>query len=150
MRQRCWFVLLSLMLLVGLATAGCSADEATSAPPEPTEAPAAVPTEAPAVAGGDEVVLTIYETSFTMNDLKTLEQVTLEAAPLDKDEREEYTGVRIQDLLEAAGVAGETLTMIADDGYQAQIPVAALTGECLLAYRSKGGVRGVIPEKRIY
>jgi len=148
MRQRCWFVLLSLILLVGLAIAGCSGDEATptSAPPEPTEAPTAVPTEEPVAAGGDEVVLTIHETSFTMNDLQALEQVTIEAAPLDKDEKDAYTGVRIQDLMEAAGVGGETLTLVADDGYQAQIPVAALTDECLLAYRSKGGLRAVMPE----
>ena len=146
MRQRCWFVLLSLVLLVGLAIAGCSGDEATSAPPEPTEAPTAVPIEEPAAAGGDEVVLTIHETSFTMSDLQALEQVTVETVQPGKDKAEAYTGVRVQDLLVAAGVEGQTLTLVADDGHEAQVAVADLTAECLLAYRTKGGLRAVMPE----
>ena len=147
MRQRCWFVLLCLVLLVGLAIAGCSGDEAapTSAPPEPTEAPTAVPIEEPAAAGGDEVVLTIHETSFTMSDLQALEQVTVETVQPGKDKAEAYTGVRIQDLMGAAGVEGETLTLVADDGHEAQVAVADLTAECLLAYRTKGGLRSVMP-----
>ncbi len=155
MHRRNWLVLLSLALVVGLLSAGCQATPAapTAAPEEPTEAPAAAPTEAPAPEpteepapeGGDEVVVTVNDVPFTMNDLQALEQVTIETKHPSKDEMREYTGVRIQDLLDAAGVAGGTLTLVGGDGYEAQVPTASLTGESLLAYRDKGGLRAVVP-----
>jgi len=151
MHQRFWFVVLSLALLAGLLMAGCQAP-----PAEPTQAPTAVPTEVPTAAptdapaeepseeGGDEVVVVVSGVPFTMDDLKAMEQVTVEA--MQKDELKEYTGVRIQDLLEAASVQGATLVMVAEDGYEAEVPVSSLTERCLLAYRTKGGLRAVMPD----
>ena len=147
MRQRFWTVA-SFVLLVGLLITGCQTAPAT--PEEPTQVPTvapAQPTEAPtaepAAEGGGEVVVVVNDVPFTMDDLQSLEQVTIETT--HKDELKEFTGVRIQDLLEAAGAQGEAVVMVADDGYEAEVPVSSLTEECLLAYRTKGGLRAVLP-----
>jgi iron complex transport system substrate-binding protein len=152
MRHRLWIVVLSLVLLAGLVTSACQPPPAatTAAPEEPAKAPTVAPVEPteapaeePAPGAGSEVVVTVNDVPFTLDDLHALEQVTVEAEY--KGETKEYTGVRIQDLLEAAGAEGGVLVMVADDGYEAQVPVASLTEDCLLAYRKKGGLRAVLP-----
>jgi iron complex transport system substrate-binding protein len=149
MRHRLWLIGFSLVLLAGLAGAGCQSTPAAPAvaPEEPAEAPTAAPTEVPAeepaVEGGDEVVVVVSDVPFTMDDLQALEQVTVEATY--KGEAQEYTGVRIQDLLKAASAEAGAIVLVGDDGYEAQVPVASLTDECLLAYRTQGGLRAVLP-----
>ena len=44
-------------------------------------------------------------TIHNMADLKAMEQVTVETVQPDKEEAEEYTGVRILDLLDAANLS---------------------------------------------
>ena len=96
MRQRFWTVA-SFVLLVGLLITGCQTAPAT--PEEPTQVPTvapAQPTEAPtaepAAEGGGEVVVVVNDVPFTMDDLQSLEQVTIETTHKDelKDLLDQY------------------------------------------------------------
>jgi iron complex transport system substrate-binding protein len=107
--------------------------ELASAQPAKTE-----PTAPPAQAA----VLTVNGKPFTLDDLKSLEQVKIEV------EGKAYTGVRIRDVLKTAGVSGEgILKLVASDGYEGEIAVASLTDQSLLAYNDEGGVNTVLPEE---
>jgi hypothetical protein len=135
-------IILGLILLIALAAVGCGdeAEEATTTA-APTTTAAATTTEATTTTGG-EVALTITgavtgQTSFTMADLEALgvETLTLDHP---KDGPREFTGVRLTSLLEAAGVdaTATTLTFIAADGYESDIPLADVLAcaDCLMAF----------------
>jgi len=145
-RQELWFAVLCIILLIGLMITGCSTAPTAapiSTPVQPMKEPALTPTEKPAATSGDEIAVIVSGALFTLGDLQDMEQVTVEAT--QKDEKKEYTGVRIQDLMEAAGAQGDTITLIADGGNEAEISVDSLSDECLLSYRTKGGLRAVLP-----
>jgi len=86
-----------------------------------------------------ETVLRVGSKAFSMADLKALEQVTAEA------DGKQYSGVRLLDVLKAAGIQEGKVVLSASDGYSAGVAVAALDEQCLLAYNQKGGVDAVMP-----
>ena len=62
---------------------------------------------------------------------------------------ETYTGVLLATLLNLAGPMSEaqTLVIIADDGFSAEVPLAEVMAcaDCILSFRSKGGFSSVLP-----
>lgn len=89
---------------------------------------------------GDAAALTVAGHPFTMDDLKGMDQVEIDT------EGTSYTGVRILDLLDAAGAAGAgTINLVASDGYAANVSIDALTKNSILAYNDEGGVNTVLP-----
>lgn len=62
---------------------------------------------------------------------------------------ETYTGVLLATLLNLAGLMSEaqTLVIIADDGFSAEVPLAEVMAcaDCILSFRSKGGFSSVLP-----
>lgn len=128
-----------IFLLVILLLVGCSS--ATEVPPEATEAPAeAAPTVVVEETVNNEPVLTVAGSVFTMKDLESMEQVTVEA------DGASYTGVRILDVLEASGMKDvEVIQLVASDGYAADVVVADLDETCLLAFGENGALDSVLP-----
>jgi len=121
-----------------LSACGPAATVAPTQAPEPPEA-----TVEQETGEADVVMLVVNGAEFTLSDIQSLEQVTIETQHPSKDEMQEYTGVRILDLI--AGAEGNSVTLIADDGYEANVDVADLTPDSLLAYRDQGGLRAVLP-----
>lgn len=120
--------------LLAATMAGCSA----AVTPSPTVPLQPTPTR-PANA---QAVFEVDGKSFTLDDLKSLEQVEI------KVEGKAYTGVRIRDVLEAAGVTGDgILKLTASDGYEGEIDMASLTDQSLLVYNDRGGVDTVLPDE---
>ncbi len=128
MLRRIWFAFLVLILLGSAALSACRA-------PTPTPVPSAPTQPAPAA----DAVLTVAGKAFSLEDLQAMEQVTVQV------EEDSYTGVRLLDVLEAAGVEDGDIEMVADDGYSGSVAVSDLTDECLLAFNDKGGVDTVLP-----
>ena len=89
----------------------------------------------------EDAVLTVAGKPFNMEMLEALDQVEITV------EGTTYTGIRILDLLDAAGVAGDgSLRLVASDGYEGQVGIDVLTDESILAYNDEGGVSTVLPE----
>lgn len=146
MSRKASLVLLSVFLVATFILSACSPTpaEPTAAPTvAPTQAPTQAPTAKPDAQGGGEVMVVVNGVEFTMNDLQALEQVTVKT--MYKEEMTEYTGVRILDLLEAAGAQGGSIVLMADDGYEAEVPIVSLTEESIFAYTTKGGLQTVLP-----
>lgn len=152
-------ILLSALLLLVPMLAGCAAPTATPAPPPvpvakeeaantpeppptatpaPTEAPTEEPTQAPTA---EPIEVASAAAAITVNGeevlVSTLEQITAEVEK-PKGEKATYTGVRLLDVLGAVDAKGETLTLVASDGYSADVPMADVTPEMLLAYGDNG------------
>jgi len=89
-------------------------------------------------------VLTVNDKPITDADLDGLEKVTVKAKN-NKGKESEYSGYRVGDVLKLAGVSGETLALVADDGYSAEVAVADLHDECILSIRGPGGYSSVMP-----
>ncbi len=101
--------------------------EAPAAEPQPTSPP---PAETIFVANG---------VPFTMPDLQALEQIEIDV------EDKHYTGVRLLDVLAAAGIAEGSISLVASDGYEGQVALDVLDEQSLLAYNDEGGVNVVLP-----
>ncbi len=104
--------------------------------------------EAPAVS---EPVLTLSgaaTASWTEEDLKALPMTSADYT--DKEGVVTvYEGVALNDLLAAAGVADyTTLTMIASDGYSAEVSMEELSAcaTCIVAFEDDGTLRSVLPD----
>ncbi len=94
-------------------------------------------------AGGAEpeaAALIVNGVPLRMEDLLALEQVTVETAD------DSYTGVRVTELLAVVDAAGKTITLIADDGYEAEVAMADLTENCILALGADGKLNAVMLE----
>lgn len=151
-----------LLAVIVLALAGCQPAAAPTQPAAPaptdaqtvviapTDAPTAVPatpvpTAAPTAVSAEPTpadapaVLTVLDRAFTLAELEALEQAS---ATVDGAE---YRGVSLLALLEAAGVAASDVALVASDGYAANVTVADITDECLLAYAEGGGLDAVMP-----
>jgi len=134
--------LICLFVVIALALSGCqpvaapTAKPAAEPPTETAEPPAApvepTPTEAPAA-------LMVLDKTFTLADLEALEQASATVDGAD------YRGVGLLAVLEAAGVAASDVALVASDGYAANVTVADITDECLLAYAEGGGLDAVMP-----
>lgn len=89
------------------------------------------------------------EKAWTEDEIKAMP--TMEAERANKEgTMETYTGVAINTLLEEAGVqsGATTLVMVADDGYEAEVPLADIQGcgNCIVSFRSQGGFSTVLPD----
>ena len=125
------------LLVVMLAVGGCTSQTATPAPATSTPVPTS--TTAPAS--------TTTELSLVV-DGKTLSAAELDALPRIDVEAEgaQYTGIRILDVLDAAGVSGaETISLVASDGYAAELLVANLDEQSIFALDADGTFDTVLP-----
>jgi DMSO/TMAO reductase YedYZ molybdopterin-dependent catalytic subunit len=133
-----------LMALV-LVAAAC-APAATPVPVEPTAVPPTAvpptavppPTEAPAAAPTLMVTgLVAKELALAEADLRAMEVVDIQAEHPKKG-MQDYTGVRLSELIALAQVKPEATTLVitASDGFSAEIDVPTLTAciDCLLAF----------------
>lgn len=152
MYRRSWVRILLILMLLGISLAACQQPEPTATPvPTSTEAPpTATPVpEAEETEAEEEAVegpaITVNGQAYTMEQLKAMEQLTIEVEQPDQEELEEYTGVSILALLEDAGAEGGMVRFVADDGYEVEVPIDELTDQSILAYRTEGGLRSVIP-----
>ncbi len=105
---------------------------------------------APAVveeAVGEDAILTVGEKSYSKADLEALG--TMEADYTGKDgDTTTYTGVSLAVLLEDAGVSdGETVTLVAADGYEAELTVAEVMdcANCIVGFDADT-LRTVMPD----
>jgi hypothetical protein len=129
-------------LILSLALSACGSPAPTVAPavteaPAATEAPA--PTEPPAAA---EPILTVtgavdQELSLTDADLRAMEVVKLNLEH-PKNGPTDYEGVRLSEVLDAAGVksGASALVFTASDGYTSEVPYADVEAcaDCLVAF----------------
>ncbi len=99
--------------------------------------------EAPAPAA--EAALTVGGEEYTMADLKGMKTMVVESEKKDGT-TEEYTGVKVTDLLADAGATGETVVFVASDGYEAELALVDLEGcpDCVVALDG-GELRMVLP-----
>ncbi|MDY7039922.1 MAG: hypothetical protein SVX38_03560 [Chloroflexota bacterium] len=111
----------------------------------PTQAP---PTKAPAPATGLSLQITgdvdDEELALATNDLAAYEQVKVTTEL--KGESVTFQGVLINDLLAAGGANGETLTLVAEDGYSGEVKLADIAdcAECIVVIE-EDSLRAVLP-----
>lgn len=132
------YLVLSLLIL-SMVLSGC----ATATPtPTPTRVPPPTATAAPptAVPTKEPVVLTVGEKEYGLAQLRTLPQKHLES------DGKPYEGVPMIDLLRDAGVPDKgTLVLVAADGYQAELSIAKMDAQSLLAIGADNILQTVIP-----
>lgn len=126
--------LANLFLVLIVLASGCVKQPATATPmPLSTN----TPTPSPDMR---ETVLQVGGTAMTLADLKNLPQVKVEADGVS------YQGVRILDVLAAAGMSNAaSISLIASDGYAAEVAVADLDEQCILAFDKDGTFDTVLP-----
>lgn len=119
-----------ILLSILLSMAGCGAEATPTPAPEPTAVPQS----------DGETVLTVAGMSFTLADLESMTQVEVDV------EGETRSGVAILNLLAAADAAdAEAITLVGRDGYTAEVVMADLDEQSLLAYGEGGVLDAVIP-----
>lgn len=135
MRRRMLVNVLLIALVLAVLITGCQATP-TQAPPTETPAPAGLSLQ---ITGKVDKELTL-----TTDDLATYEQV--EVTTELKGENVTFKGVRVNDLLAAAGAKGETLAVVADDGYSGEVKLADIADctECIVAIE-EDMLRAVLP-----
>ena len=85
---------------------------------------------------------------WTLADLQGMDLIDVDYTNKD-GETTTYTGVPVAALLAEAGVAEDaTLTLVAGDGYSAEVPLADLAGcaNCIVGFDPDGGLRSVFPD----
>jgi len=126
------------------------ATEAPTAAAEPTEEPAAAPTEAAPSTEGCLVITGLVGAELTLceTDLRAMEVVNI-TAEHPKKGSQDFEGVRLNAILDAAQVKPEAqkLAFTADDGYSSELDLAAVRGcaDCLVAFGDAGKVSLVMP-----
>lgn len=136
-----------LMILAGLAVAGCAS-------PSPTDAPTAVPTAAPT----GPILLTINGSVATplqlnMDDLKTYPQNSINLTTTNNKgttTTASGTGPLLNALLDKAGPAGSatSVTLIGADGYAKAVNLSDIRGtNSTVMIRNDGTLQDVIPTK---
>lgn len=118
--------LIAIVFIIGAAFTACSAKESA----EPILA----------LSG-------IVEFSLTEADLKSIEMVAVDYVNKD-GETTTYEGVALKPLLDSAGVKKfEKITLVAIDGYTAEITYEEVAGcsDCIIAFQEEGGLRAVMP-----
>ena len=119
-------------------------------------APAATPTNSTAPVESSEAAAALKcsgdrseAMSWTMDQLKSMEVVTVHAAQPNKDAKD-YRGVRLNALLDLAAIGGEgTLSIIAANGYETELSLADVRScaDCLVGFQNtQGGLRMVMPD----
>lgn len=115
--------------------------------PLPTKSPTPAPTATPAPAAGP-AALKVGTLGLSLDELKALGVVSIQAAHPKSGEMGTYEGVKLQAVLDKAGIkSGATLTATAGDGFAAEIPYADVAGcgDCLVAIGSDGALQLVMP-----
>ncbi len=106
---------------------------------------AATPTTASPAASGTLVItgMVTQELALTDADLHAMQVVTISTQPPKQTNAQSFTGVRLNDLLDQAGVkAGATAVLFsASDGYSAEVSLADIRAcaDCLLAFTDTTG-----------
>jgi hypothetical protein len=89
------------------------------------------------------------ETGFSEQDLRDLDLQDVQFTEKSGD-ISTYSGVRIIDLLEEAGLNADasTVVFVADDGYEAEVTLEEVQGcaSCIVAFQDDGGLRVVMPD----
>jgi hypothetical protein len=107
---------------------------------------------APALADDTPVLLTVtgrlaapaVPREFTLPSLEALGALSVRTATPWTDGVQEFTGVRLRDLLAAVGAQGRTLAMTALNDYTVEIPAAdARSYDVIVAYRRNGAAMSV-------
>jgi DMSO/TMAO reductase YedYZ molybdopterin-dependent catalytic subunit len=139
-QNRTTLLVLSVFALMAILLSAC---EPTATPtPVPPTATAVPPTAVPPTATPGPVTLTITgavnnELQLTDSALHGMTVVTLNLVH-PKNGAADYTGVRLNDLLNQAGIktGAATVTLTASDGYTADIDLAAVQActDCLVAF----------------
>ncbi len=128
--------LVLLLLVVAIVVGGCATPTPTPVPPTPVPPTPVPPTAVPAV---EPPVLEVAGKPFTLSQLRALPASQVEA------DGKAFDGVRLLDVLNAAGVSGAgMLTLSASDGYSAEIATTALNDNSLLAIGADGSLQTVI------
>lgn len=161
---------LLVVVLVGLALAGCgeesttttseavttsSSSATTSAPDTATSAPGSTETTTESTAGGDAgtsggIAVTGLVASPVTLTVAQLEAMGTETVTVEHPKKGsvEYTGVRFSKVLEALAVQAEatTVTLTASDGYKVDVPLSSIesSADALLAI-DEGTVSSVFP-----
>jgi hypothetical protein len=92
--------------------------------------------------GGDQAVLTVCGQAFSLGQLKALPEVAFEFNGTS------YKGIGLLDLLKAAKSEGATtLTLLATDGYTADVAVKDLDGQSILNWVGVDVLDAVIPSQ---
>lgn len=100
---------------------------------------------------GDLVIsgLVNFTMPFMIAELKDMPQTTVNAKHPKKDEMVDYTGVRLNDLLDMAKpqASAKIATFISGDGYTIDVPVSDLAGcmDCLIAFGDDDTLNSVMP-----
>ena len=100
--------------------------------------------------GSDEVektgtVLTINGTEYYQSEIEAMDQVTITATHPKSGEVADYTGVSLLNLLDDAGLAADTITAVASDGYEVEIVMAEIPDTALLVIED-GTYRLIMPD----
>jgi DMSO/TMAO reductase YedYZ molybdopterin-dependent catalytic subunit len=105
----------------------------------------ATPTAPAPAASGDLVITGMVEKQMNLTDadLNAMQVVSISTQPPKQTTTQSYTGVRLNDLLEQAGVkAGAAAVLFtASDGYSAEVSLADIRAcpDCLLAFSGTAG-----------
>ena len=101
------------------------------------------------------VVLTVKglvgsELSLTDSDLHAMKVATISTIPPKKDTAQDYTGVRLSDLMDKAKLKTEAASMVmtASDGFTSEIDLATLKAcaDCMIAFtETAGSLNAVMP-----
>ena len=137
-------IVLMLLMASLMVFGGCA--EPTPTPTPPT----ATPVEQEA---SGEVPLGVTnqvenELAFSMSNLRSMEVVEITVKHPKEEGEVTYTGVRLNDILDKAGVSDDAeLTFTASDAYTAVVPVsdARACKDCLVAFQN-GSLRMVMPD----
>ncbi len=125
---RTTFTILALVILLALSACG----------PKATPGP---------------VVLTVKglvasELALTEADLHGLKTATISAKPPKSDTAQDYTGVRLSDLMDKAKIKTEAASMVmtASDGFSSEIDLATLKacGDCMIAFTETAGTLNAV------
>lgn len=94
----------------------------------------------------EETALLVGEMGYTMSQLEGMETIAVEYTGKD-DVVTTYSGVPLADLLAGAELEGETVVLIASDGYEAEVALADVLAcaDCVVAFDGTE-LRSVLPD----
>jgi len=93
------------------------------------------------------IISGLVDTTISAESLKSMDMIDVEFTEKD-DSVSTYTGVKIVDVLDSAGISDfSVLTMIASDDYAADVTADELAAceNCIIAPDGEGGWRSVLP-----
>jgi hypothetical protein len=129
---RITFTILALAIVMSLGLTACG----------PKATPGPVVLTVKGLVGG--------ELSLTDADLHAMKTATISTTPPKQDTAQDYTGVRLSDLMAKAKVKAEAASMVmtASDGFSSEIDIATLNActDCMIAFgEPAGSLNAVMP-----